>query len=45
MRRDGDKLIIEPAPRKSLLALLAELDSIEETFPDIDDCSPGPVDL
>jgi antitoxin VapB len=45
MRRDGDKLIIEPAPARSLLALLAELSPIEECFPKIDDPPPGPVDL
>jgi len=45
MRRDGDKLIIEPAPARSLLALLAELSPIEECFPEIDDLPPGPVDL
>ena len=45
MRQDGDKLIIEPAPARSLLALLAELGPIEENFPEIDDCPPAPVDL
>lgn len=45
MRRDGDKLIIEAAPPRSLLALLAELDPIDEDFPDICDHPPGPVDL
>ena len=45
MRRDGDKLIIEPAPARSLLALLAGLHPIEDSFPDIDDRPPGPVDL
>ena len=45
MRRDGDKLVIEAVPPKSLLAILAELRPIEETFPEIDDRPPGPVDL
>jgi len=35
MRRQGDKLIIEPSPAKSLLILLAELAPIEDSFPDI----------
>jgi antitoxin VapB len=35
MRRDGDKLIIEAAPPRSLLALLASLSPIEETFAEI----------
>ncbi len=45
MRRDGDKLIIEAAPPRSLLAVLAELDPIEESFPEIEDRLPGPVEL
>jgi antitoxin VapB len=45
IRRDGDKLIIEPAPSRSLLAVLAELDPIEDDFPEIDDPPPGPVEL
>jgi antitoxin VapB len=45
MRRDGDKLIIEPAPPKSLLAVLASLTPIDENFPEIDDAPPGPVGL
>jgi antitoxin VapB len=45
MRRDGDKLIIEPAPARSLLALLAVLDPIDDSFPDIEDSPPAPVDL
>ena len=45
MRRDGDKLVIEAAPRKSLLAILADSAPIEDSFPEIDDRPPGPVDL
>lgn len=45
MRRDGDKLIIEPAPAKSLLAVLAALSPIEDAFPEIEDRPPEPVDL
>jgi len=45
MRRDGDKLIIEAAPARSLLALLADLGPIEERFPEIDDRPPAAVDL
>ncbi len=45
MRRDGDKLIIEPATARSLLAILAGLDPIEDEFPEIDDPPPGPVEL
>jgi antitoxin VapB len=45
MRRDGDKLIIEPAPPTSLLSILAALEPIEETFAEIDDAPPEPVSL
>lgn len=45
MRKEGDKLIIEPAPRKSLLALLATWGPIEEDFGEIEDLPPDPVDF
>lgn len=43
--RDGSRLVIEPAPPCSLLAVLASLQPIEEAFPPISDQPPGPVDL
>lgn len=43
MHRDGDRLIIEPAPPRSLLAVLARLSRLEEDFPQIEDPPPGPV--
>ncbi len=45
MRKDGDRLIIEPAPPKSLLKLLAGLNPIEDEFADIEDSIAEPVDL
>jgi len=45
MRREGDRLIIEPAPPRSLLALLAELPDLDEDFAPIDDPAPDPVAL
>jgi antitoxin VapB len=45
MRKEGERLIIEPAPAKSLLALLATLEPIEEEFPSIDDLPLDKVDL
>ena len=45
MRKEGDRLIIEPVPPKSLLAVLAALAPIDEEFPPISDTAPGPVDL
>ncbi|HEY4927365.1 MAG TPA: AbrB/MazE/SpoVT family DNA-binding domain-containing protein [Roseiarcus sp.] len=45
MRKDGDRLIIEPAPPKSLLAVLALLAPLDEDFPPIPDPLPERVDL
>ncbi len=45
MRKEGDRLIIEPAPPKSLLALLATLAPLDEDFPPIADLPTDPVDL
>ena len=45
MRKEGERLIIEPTPPKSLLALLATLKPLEEDFPPIPDHAPDPVDL
>lgn len=45
MRKEGERLIIEPIPPQSLLALLATLDPIEEDFGPIDDLPAEPVNL
>lgn len=45
MRKEGAKLIIEPAAPQSLLALLATLEPIEEDFAPIADFPPMPVKL
>ncbi|WP_407654472.1 antitoxin [Bradyrhizobium prioriisuperbiae] len=45
MRREGDRLIIEPASPKSLLALLATLAPLDEDFPQISDLAPDPIEL
>lgn len=45
IHREGSRLVIEPAPPRSLLAVLATLQPIDETFPPIKDEPPGPVDL
>jgi len=45
MRKEGARLIIEPARRKSLLAVLATLKPLDEDFPEIEDLAPDPVDL
>lgn len=45
MRKDGNKLIIEAAPPRSLLALLAILKPLDDEFPTIRDETPGAIDL
>ena len=45
MRKEGDRLIIEPAPPKSLLAVLAALTPLRDDFPPIQDLPPDPVEL
>jgi len=45
MRKEGDRLIIEPAPPKSLLAVFATLAPLQEDFPPILDLPPDPLDL
>ena len=43
MRKEGDRLLIEPVRKGRLLALLATLEPLDEPFPDIDDDLP-PLD-
>ena len=43
LRKDGDKLIIEPIRKGGLLDLLSTLEPINEEFPDIDSDLP-PLD-
>jgi antitoxin VapB len=45
MRKEGDRLIIEPAQPRSLLALLATLTPIDEDFPEPSDAPADPVEL
>jgi len=45
MRKEGDRLIIEPAPKKSLLALLASWEPLDEDIGPIEDPPPEPFDL
>lgn len=48
MRKEGDRLVIEPAGKmSSLLEYLATLEPINEEFPDIDEDLPPPrkIDL
>jgi len=45
MRKEGERLIIEPTPPRSLLARLATLKPLKEDFPPIPDPAPDPVEL
>ncbi|MGD9737780.1 MAG: antitoxin [Bauldia sp.] len=46
MRKEDDRLVIEPAERKSrLLAYLATAEPIDEPFPEIEDYPPDPVEI
>jgi antitoxin VapB len=45
MRREGERLIIEPAPPKTLLAVLEKLSPIAEKFPSIPELATAPVRL
>jgi antitoxin VapB len=40
LRKEGDRLIVEPVPRPSLLKLLSAWDPLDEDFPAIDDLGP-----
>jgi antitoxin VapB len=44
MRKEGQRLIIEPAPPKSLLAVLESLPTLEEDFSPIEDEPATPAD-
>jgi antitoxin VapB len=45
MRREGERIVIEPAPRRSLRDVLASLETLDEELVDPIDAPPRPVDL
>ena len=48
MRKEGDRLVIEPLPKRSLaeaLDYLASLPPLDEDFPEIEDLPAEPFDL
>jgi antitoxin VapB len=47
LRQEGDRLVLEPISKLGLLAVLAKLGPIEDTFPDLDRglLPPDNVDL
>lgn len=40
LRKEGDRLIVEPMARPSLLELLSTWSPLDEEFPEIDDLEP-----
>jgi antitoxin VapB len=45
IRKEGEKLIVEPITPKSLLDVLESLSPLDEDFPEIPDATPRPVEL
>jgi antitoxin VapB len=45
IRKEGQRLIIETAPPRSLLSVLATLKTLDEDFPPIEDLPADAVDL
>ena len=45
LRKEGERLIIEPAPSPSLLKVLSRLQPLDENFLPIHDPRPGPIDF
>lgn len=45
MRKEGERLIIEPIPPKSLLKVLATLTPLDEDFPSIPELAVDSVNL
>jgi antitoxin VapB len=45
IRKEGERLVIEPKPKKSLLEILKTLEPIDEEFPEIEDLPAEPFAL
>jgi antitoxin VapB len=45
MRRDGDRLVIEPLRKRGLVALLKTMKPVEDEFPEIEDSVLPPEDI
>ena len=42
MRREGDRLVLEPTRKRGLLGLLETMEPLDEAFPEIEDSPPAP---
>ena len=40
LRKEGDRLIVEPLPRRSLLEILSTWAPLDEEFPEVEDLEP-----
>ncbi len=45
LRKEGDRLIIEPVRKAGLLGLLAQWELLDEEFPEIEDTPPQAKDV
>ncbi len=45
IRKEGDRLIVEPIRKGRLLALLTTLEPLDEPFPDVVEDLPAPDDV
>jgi antitoxin VapB len=45
VRKEGNRLVVEPVTRPSLLVVLASLEPLDEDFPEIEDLPPEDVVL
>lgn len=45
MRKEGERLVLEPIAKKGLAAWLATLEPLDEEWPEIDDLPADPVEL
>ena len=45
IRKEGDRLIIEPCSEGGLLSVLSRLSPLEEDFPDVDETLPALDDV
>lgn len=45
LRKEGQRLVVEPLAKPSLLSVLEKLKPIDEEFPSIDRLAAEPVDL